>query len=622
MLILIYQKFNNLILQLMRTKYIIPILIFVNIGHAFSQKKFDFDNLGNFKNTGKNWEIVGDISGKYDLSKLNTLAGKGILHCQPHTEGVKSEDILTNFEHGDINISFDFMMPKESNSGIYFQGQYEVQLYDSWGVKTPKVHDCGAIYERWDPTRGKGNEGFEGHPPRQNVSFAPGLWQHMEISFLAPKFDNSGKKISNAKFVKVVQNGFLIHENIEMLAPTRGSLLPIEIAKGPIRLQGDHGEVVFKNFNYELLDKPLSILENVKYQYFEGKFDKIPATLPAKINSKGTLEKINYRIAEKNSDFLIAYNGDLVIPETDNYTFQLNATGICKLVVDGKVLFDQQEHHWRNEEFKKSIDLSQGNHKLELYYSRTFSWGGRALGLFIRRQGTPNQPLHDYISLPDPEPVGLIEVKANPSEPVLQRSFVYFNDKKRTHAINIAEPNGVNFSYDLERAAILNIWKGKFLDATDMWFERGEPQTSKPLSAFLQLNGKNPIFSKKGANNTIPDSLSVENEFVYKGYSFDSQRNPIFKYNFSNEIVTDKLSAIPDGSGLSRIFSFTNYLDNTYIRAGESKTIIDLGNGTYAMENHYIKVDPSLKSVITVANGLSILLIPVTSRNIAYAIIW
>jgi hypothetical protein len=108
----------------------------------------------------------------------------------------------------------------------------------------------GAIYERWDESRPAGRFGFDGVAPRINVSRAPGLWQNIRIQFQAPKFDASGKKIANARVVRIVLNGVTIIENAVLQAPTRGSAFANEAAMGPLRLQGDHGPVAFKNFRY------------------------------------------------------------------------------------------------------------------------------------------------------------------------------------------------------------------------------------------------------------------------------------------------------------------------------------------------------------------------------------
>jgi len=87
-----------------------------------------------------------------------------------------------------------------------------------------------------------------------NASKPPGEWQSFDITFRAAHFDASGKKIENARFVKVLQNGQVIHENVELNAPTRGSMDAEDVARGPLRLQGDHGPVAYRNIRIRPLD--------------------------------------------------------------------------------------------------------------------------------------------------------------------------------------------------------------------------------------------------------------------------------------------------------------------------------------------------------------------------------
>ena len=168
--------------------------------------------------------------------------GAGVL---VNSTGGRTMNIVTAGEWGDCELHVEFCVPQGSNSGIYLQGRYEVQVFDSFGKAEIGVHDCGAVYERWIE---KEKKGFEGRAPSVNASKPPGEWQTFDITFRAPRFDAAGKKIENAKFEKIVHNGKVIIENYECTGPTRGAKLPGEKETGPILIQGDHGPVAYRNF--------------------------------------------------------------------------------------------------------------------------------------------------------------------------------------------------------------------------------------------------------------------------------------------------------------------------------------------------------------------------------------
>jgi hypothetical protein len=160
-------------------------------------------------------------------------------------------ELITEPEFGDVELHVEFCVPRHSNSGVYLMGRYEIQVYDSFGVEQDKYPgiECGGIYPRW-----VSEKNVEGHSPRVNASKPPGQWQTFDISFRAPRFDSSGKKTANARFVKVVHNGKVIHENVELTGPTRATLWEDEKPTGPIRFQGDHGPVSYRNLRVKAVD--------------------------------------------------------------------------------------------------------------------------------------------------------------------------------------------------------------------------------------------------------------------------------------------------------------------------------------------------------------------------------
>lgn len=598
---------------------------------VFAQTEIPLNDLNAFKNPSTNWTIVGGISGDYQATTLNSSDGKGILYGT--AKGAKyqaNDDLIFKLEHGDIKLSLDFMIPKGSNSGVYLQGRYEVQILDSWLKKEINDGDCGAIYHRWDETRGAGKEGYEGHAPRQNTVKAPGLWNHLEIDFKAPTFDASGKKTSNARFNKVVLNGIIIHENIELLGVTRGAIASNEVANGPIRIQGDHGPVAFKNIQYEVFNKTPASFSTTSYEYYQGKYANLQ-TGNAKPVKTGIAPQPTMKLAEAKSDYLLKFQGKITIPETDNYTFTTNWTGTGALLIDNDTI--TKGDHWYSEDVKGSKKLTAGEHNYTLIHAKDFGWGPKALGCFIERIGTAKQGITERTSLPEPEATPLIEVKVG-QEPVLQRSFVIYGDKKKTHAISVGLPSGLSYSYDLNQGGYLQLWRGKFLDATQMWYDRGEPQISTPMGVTVQQNDKFPLAILANETAVFPDTLT-KNDLKYKGYRFQKYdfagqqiAFPDFMFEYKGIKVKDTSLPMPQNEGISRKLSFETIVDSKlYALLAEGSTITNLGNSRFAIDNqlYYLQVNASeaSKVIIRESKGKKQLLLPLAGmKELSYQLIF
>jgi hypothetical protein len=147
-------------------------------------------------------------------------------------EGATTKDAFANyFLHLEFRLSY---MPEarkqgRSNSGVYLQRRYEVQILDSFGLEGEN-NECGALYKF--------------RRPDINMCLPPLAWQTYDIDFRSPRFGSNGLKLENAR-VSVWHNGYPVQDNVDLLNKTGGGapegpeLLPILLQKhgGPVRFR-------------------------------------------------------------------------------------------------------------------------------------------------------------------------------------------------------------------------------------------------------------------------------------------------------------------------------------------------------------------------------------------------
>lgn len=203
---------------------------------------FDGEDFAGWRTPNGDWTTAEAVA--LDSTKPEAFAltpGTGLM-----VNGAKGRtvDLISTSEFGDLELHVEFCIPRHSNSGVYLQGRYEIQVYDSFGVEKdayPGI-ECGGIYPRWINERN-----VDGHSPRTNASKPAGQWQSFDIVFRAPRFSADGKKVTNARFERVRHNGQIIHEAVELTGPTRAAHWNDEKPTGPLLLQGDHGPVAYRN---------------------------------------------------------------------------------------------------------------------------------------------------------------------------------------------------------------------------------------------------------------------------------------------------------------------------------------------------------------------------------------
>jgi len=202
------------------------------------------DNFAGWYNSDK-WDVAGDAALNSDnIRRLVGKAGSGVLINGK--EGKCPSLVTKQRDYRDVEVHLEFMVAKGSNSGVIFHGNYEIQILDSYGVKKPTAGHCGGVYPRAEskPTY---HHIDKGSPPRVNAAKPPGQWQTMDIIFQSARFDRAGKKTAHARFVKVVHNGKVIQEDVEVPYACGPNWDRKQYPQGPIIIQGDYGPIAIRN---------------------------------------------------------------------------------------------------------------------------------------------------------------------------------------------------------------------------------------------------------------------------------------------------------------------------------------------------------------------------------------
>ena len=591
----------------------------------------DLDSLGAFQDPPANWNIVGSVvTSPTSEGTSRTTAGQGILFNQP-TEDARG-NLFTTWEHGDLELELDFLMPQGSNSGVYLQGRYEVQLFDSWGKKTPQHSDAGGIYERWDESRPESEQGYEGRPPRVNASRAPGLWQHYRILFEAPRFNEQGEKIRNARFVRVEHNGVLIHEDVEVTGPTRAAAFEDEQPVGPLMLQGDHGPVAFRNIRYKRYTGDRIALQDVRYQYAEGAFDAPPDTSAITPVQAGAVDSLTARMAQGTDQFALVFTGQIAIPTPGSYLWVAQARGGVRLTIDGQEVIGYGGESARDNAQINEVRLEAGTYPFMLsYFKNGREWAEASLQVEYEGPGIPRQTLTATASAPPTGPPEPIVVEAQ-QEPVVLRSFMEHGGRKRTHAVSVGDTTGTHYALDLANGALLYVWKGDFVDATEMWHERGEPQLAQPLGSVLEQSGR-PVVLRMSEDGTAPPDSTLPYEYV--GYRLDEAGRPTFRYRLEGVKIEDRLRPIDQGRALARELTLATDASapeagRYFVHLAEADRIEPQEDGSYRIgDNQYyldVRETGGEQPVIQEEGGRQALLLPVRlqegTTTLNYTILW
>ncbi|MBS1804150.1 MAG: DUF1080 domain-containing protein [Acidobacteria bacterium] len=129
------------------------------------------------------------------------------------------QELINDQQFKDFKLQVEFKCDKDSNSGVYLRGRYEVQV-ETDSQAEPASHHTGGVY------------GFLAASPE--LPRSPDQWQTFDITLLG-------------RMLTVVQNGKTVINNQEIPGITGGALNSHEGEPGPIYLQGsEKGHVSYR----------------------------------------------------------------------------------------------------------------------------------------------------------------------------------------------------------------------------------------------------------------------------------------------------------------------------------------------------------------------------------------
>ncbi|MFN4000352.1 DUF1080 domain-containing protein [Algoriphagus sp.] len=566
--------------------------------------------LSDFKNNGGSWSEVAKVwANPLQSEQILFSEGKGNIILNAPTNKKPGTDIVSSEKFGDAEVTLVYMMAPGSNSGIYLQGQYEIQLLDSWSRVAVKAGDNGGIYERWDDTKPDGQKGYQGYAPRQNASKAPGIWQTLKVHFKAPRFSASGDKIQNARIVSATLNGVTIHEDVELFGPTRGALAGGEVAEGPIRIQGDHGPIAIKSLEVKPFDTPAPEFKNISFQVFPGSYTELPAENTLKASSVGKIGSFDEFVAGLTTSSLSKFEGTISVKKAGNYTFRMavpnNGLGAIQLENTSEPI------QLRQGVTTVEKSLQPGEVPFVIWVSKPTDWTAQGFYLTAYADAMWQQTYSN--------PVGMSSWSADAilvdtrETPVL-RSFIDLPNRTRiSHGISVSSQSGTHYSYDLNSNQLLRVWRGIFLDATPMWNDRGNG-VSRPFGSITELSLASGLLLN--LNNS-----SVNDEWQAKGYRILGDGSVSFSSQSKNGLeLKDQIQVMPDGKGVDRKIELSGSSAPLKIRVVPGKVLTKISKNLFWIEDAglYLKVSSSDQKPEVGADGI---FLPITTA-LSYSLLF
>jgi hypothetical protein len=206
--------------------------------NAATAKDSEGNDLGRLERVRRTSPTIGLPAPSYAAVLFTNGEASGLENAELNEDGLLKVGAITKDRFSSFRLHVEFRTPYQpekkgqgrGNSGCYLLQSYEVQILDSFGLPGA-FNECGALYRTV--------------PPLVNMALPPLTWQTYDIFFQAPKWNEAGKKVENAKLT-VFQNGQLVQDHLDVPNKT-GAGKPESPDLRPILFQNHSDPVAFRN---------------------------------------------------------------------------------------------------------------------------------------------------------------------------------------------------------------------------------------------------------------------------------------------------------------------------------------------------------------------------------------
>ncbi|MGJ8672291.1 c-type cytochrome [Rubritalea sp.] len=322
--------------------------------------------------------------------------------------------------------------------------------------------------------------------------------------------------------------------------------------------------------------KQAKVLKDVIMEVYHGKWEALPdfSQLEPDAVEEEHYGLFSLRNVAKKQEFGVVWQGEIMVPETADYGFEILVDDGARLSVAGEELLESDLSEAKGEWKIAKINLKKGANPIKLEYFQLDGAASVQLKFFgpgvSGKQLLTDKPKGRRKKVKAP----VIDLTPSNEEAVMYNNFIAGTTSR---AIGVGYPGGVNIAFSTENCAPELLWGGKFISGGRHWTGRGQGSESPLSKDVISLTKQLPYRSGLAADI----DWKKQPELQYLGYTLDSKRFPTFQYRVGDEVVFEKV--VPSKTGMKRHLKiesqdegyFTVLLANSGAPEGKNTLLVD-----------------------------------------------